>query len=454
MTETKVEQAVEVTTNGPYHVTGGIPLYRVRKVPLEGARGSFKDWDLYEKIETEDEYWLCRCGHSTNKPFCTGMHEKIGFDGTETAPTDTYKERSEALGGTKLAVRDDRGICAHAAFCSNELTNIWKAAKISDDDDELRETVRTMAGNCPSGALTVEVDGQSRRERHGAADLDPRGRVDPAARWHQDHARRRAADRDASADGAVPVRAVEHQAAVRRVARESRLQRRMTLYALVHGAWHGAWCFDKLIPELEQRGHRAIAVDLPCETKGVASYIAPVVEAIEAARGGDEVVVLGHSMAGFTIPHVAARTPVKHLIYLCALLQKPGGTPSETFAQEPDIVQLGFFGGTVANDDGTFTWRPEEAPKWFFHDCTDEDAAWATSKLRPQSLNPDDPDPIDLTAFPSSYIVCAEDRAVRPEWSRKRAPDWLGVEPVELPGSHSPFLSRPAELADLIVSIA
>jgi len=159
MTETQVGQAVEVTTNGPYHVTGGIPLYRVRKVPLEGARGSYKDWDIYEKIETEDEYWLCRCGHSTNKPFCTGMHEKIGFDGTETAPTDTYKERAKPLGGTKVSVSDDRGICAHAAFCSNEVTNIWKAAKITDDDDELRETVRTMAGNCPSGALTIEVDG-------------------------------------------------------------------------------------------------------------------------------------------------------------------------------------------------------------------------------------------------------------------------------------------------------
>jgi pimeloyl-ACP methyl ester carboxylesterase len=229
----------------------------------------------------------------------------------------------------------------------------------------------------------------------------------------------------------------------------------MTLYALVHGAWHGAWCFDKLIPELERRGHRAVAVDLPCETKGVASYIAPVVDAIEAARSErDEVVVVGHSMGGFTIPHVAARTPVKHLVYLCALLQKPGGTPTDTFLQESDIVQPGFFGGTTDNGDGTFTWKTDEAPKWFFHDCSDEDARWAASNLRAQFLGPDDPDPIDLKAFPSTYIVCSDDRAVRPEWSRRRVPEWLGIEPVELPGSHSPFLSRPAELADLIVSIA
>ena len=159
MTDVRTDQAVEVTTDGPYHVTGGIPLYRVRKVAAPNARGSFSDWETYEKVETEDEYWLCRCGHSTNKPFCTGMHEKVGFDGTETAPTESYRERAKNLGGSKVTVFDDRGICAHAAFCSNATTNIWKAAKISDDDDELRDIVRTMAGNCPSGALTIEVDG-------------------------------------------------------------------------------------------------------------------------------------------------------------------------------------------------------------------------------------------------------------------------------------------------------
>jgi CDGSH-type Zn-finger protein len=135
-------------------------MYRVRKLPAPEARGSFSDWETYEKIETEDEYWLCRCGHSTNKPFCTGMHEKIGFDGTETAPTDDYSARRKHLGGgDKLAVYDDRSICAHAAFCSNATTNIWKASKLIDDDDDLREVAKTMAGKCPSGALTIEVDG-------------------------------------------------------------------------------------------------------------------------------------------------------------------------------------------------------------------------------------------------------------------------------------------------------
>lgn len=159
MTEIKTEQAIEVTENGPYHVTGGIPLKRVRKVP--GDRGSFKDYEVYEELETEDEYWLCRCGQSTTKPFCSGMHEKVNFDGTEVAPTNTYKERAKNLGGTKTTFYDDRGICSHAAFCSNAATNIWKAAKLCDEDDALSETVVEMVNNCPSGALTMEVDGKT-----------------------------------------------------------------------------------------------------------------------------------------------------------------------------------------------------------------------------------------------------------------------------------------------------
>ena len=158
MTDVKTDQAIEVTENGPYHVTGGIPLVRVRKIPGE-KKGTFTGWEVYETIETEDEYWLCRCGQSTGKPFCTGMHEKVNFDGTEAAATSTYGERAEVLGGTKMTVKDDRGICSHAAFCSNALTNVWKASPTIDDDPALAEQVVTMVRNCPSGALTLETDG-------------------------------------------------------------------------------------------------------------------------------------------------------------------------------------------------------------------------------------------------------------------------------------------------------
>lgn len=164
MTDVRTQQAIEVTENGPYHVTGGIPLVRVRKIPGE-KRGSFTGWETYETIPTEDEYWLCRCGQSTDKPFCSGMHEKAGFDGTETAPTNSYDERAQILGGTNMTVKDDRGICAHAAFCSNAVTNVWKAAPKTDDDPAMAEQVVGMVRNCPSGALTIEMGGKPDEEQ-------------------------------------------------------------------------------------------------------------------------------------------------------------------------------------------------------------------------------------------------------------------------------------------------
>jgi CDGSH-type Zn-finger protein len=153
VTETKTHQAIEVTENGPYHVTGGVRLVRIEKITNEEK--VHIGWRVYEEIDAPEEYWLCRCGQSETKPFCSDMHLKVGFDGTETAQTNSYADRAEVLGGTKVTVRDDRGICAHAAFCSNRITNVWKAAKKCDDDDELREMVVEMISRCPSGALTV-----------------------------------------------------------------------------------------------------------------------------------------------------------------------------------------------------------------------------------------------------------------------------------------------------------
>ena len=94
----------------------------------------------------------------------------------------------------------------------------------------------------------------------------------------------------------------------------------MATIGLVHGSWHGAWCWSQLVPDLEARGHRALAIDLPCEDP--ASGCIQYAEVVDRALPDDEdLVLVGHSLGGLTIPLVAALRPVKRLVFLCAVLQ-------------------------------------------------------------------------------------------------------------------------------------
>jgi CDGSH-type Zn-finger protein len=111
--------------------------------------------------ETET-FALCRCGGSANKPFCDGTHTRNGFDGTETAPTDSYDERATTYEATGVVVRDDRAICEHAGFCGNRLTTVWKMAGGNRTEDSVvRGQMMSMIERCPSGALSyrLTVDG-------------------------------------------------------------------------------------------------------------------------------------------------------------------------------------------------------------------------------------------------------------------------------------------------------
>ena len=232
----------------------------------------------------------------------------------------------------------------------------------------------------------------------------------------------------------------------------------MTTFALVHGAWHGAWCWERLTPEIERRGHRAVAVDLPCDDPGALfdDYASVVVDALAGA--GDDVVVVGHSLAGQTIPLVAARRPVRRLVFLCALIAAPGRSFADQLRAERDIFVPGYEAGLAPADE-----RPARvwadyaiARETMYQDCAEADAMGAFQHLRPQASTPYF-EPCSLTALPpvpATYVVAADDRIVNPAWSRRAAPERLGVEPIELPGGHSPYLSRPQAVAELLVAAA
>lgn len=149
-------QKITTTENGPYLVSGSVPLSRRGTIVSE--QGEPLTWKPGDGIETEDRYALCRCGQSGNKPFCDGTHARQEFDGTETAPTDDYADRRKQYPGTGIEVYDDRGICQHAGFCANHASNVWKMADRTDDT-VVRGQVMAMIERCPSGALTFEVDG-------------------------------------------------------------------------------------------------------------------------------------------------------------------------------------------------------------------------------------------------------------------------------------------------------
>jgi pimeloyl-ACP methyl ester carboxylesterase len=230
----------------------------------------------------------------------------------------------------------------------------------------------------------------------------------------------------------------------------------VTAFALVHGAWHGAWCWERLAPELEALGHRVVAVDLPCDdaTATFETYADVVVRALEAEGAEAEVVVVGHSLAGLTIPLVATRRPVSRLVYLCALVPIPGRSAAEQLDIEPDTLLPEYQTGISEPDDqGRTHWEDEGvARSVLYADCGEGDASAAFERLRPQAQTPY-AEPCPIEAFPSTprtYVVCGEDRIVNPDRSRRIARERLDADLVELPGSHSPFLSRPGELAAVL----
>ena len=226
--------------------------------------------------------------------------------------------------------------------------------------------------------------------------------------------------------------------------------------ALVHGSYHGAWCWDFLKPELERLGHRAITMDLPISNPalGAADYAQAIEDALDP---GSEPMLVGHSMAGLVIPLVAARRPVRRLVFLAAFLPTPGKSANEQRGTEPIDARVPPKSAEWT-DLGDDVWMvgPRTATELFFHDAPPAVARWAVQRLRPQAygvmkeVSP-------LAAWPaveSRSIVCREDRAISPAWLRAAARERLGVDAIELEGSHSPFLTRPAELARVLDSLA
>jgi len=227
----------------------------------------------------------------------------------------------------------------------------------------------------------------------------------------------------------------------------------MATFVLVHGSWHGAWCWDRLVPELESRGHQAITMDLPIDdpSAGLAEYAEAVVPLIP----DESAILVGHSLGASVIPLVAAQRAVQRMVFLCPVIRRLGMSIAEGAQLDADVSTYDLSKGRTFYDDSSSAWTDVAAAiAAFFPDCDAETAHWAASRLRRQYWRYwEEPNP--LTSWPSgerAAIVCTDDNLVGISWARRRIPELLGTTPVELPGGHSPFLSRPADLADALVA--
>ena len=231
----------------------------------------------------------------------------------------------------------------------------------------------------------------------------------------------------------------------------------MATFGLIHGAWHGAWCWNLLAPELKALGHVVRTVNLPIDDAGAGPT--DYARAAAAAFTGDEPpIVVGHSMAGIVAPLVADFMPVRGLVYLSALIRRPGHSCAEDRAAglNSDLNPPGFADDVQRDDKGlTYYVTPAAAARDFYQDCDPADAAWAFTQLRRQVSYWADRSPqAEWPNVPAASIVCSEDRAINPVWQRRVARDWLKVEPIAFAGGHSPFMARPGDLASLLDRLA
>ena len=151
MNEVTDPPRVVVCENGPYIVTGGVPISR-QTIEVDADGGS-ESWREHGALPPRQKYALCRCGHSGNKPFCDGTHTRIGFDGTETASRKPYLKQAHTTEGPALRLTDVESLCAFARFCDPN-GQVWNQVAHTAVA-ETRSNFLRQVGNCASGRLVA-----------------------------------------------------------------------------------------------------------------------------------------------------------------------------------------------------------------------------------------------------------------------------------------------------------
>jgi pimeloyl-ACP methyl ester carboxylesterase len=233
---------------------------------------------------------------------------------------------------------------------------------------------------------------------------------------------------------------------------------------LIHGAWHGAWCWDKVAPLLEQAGHEVVRFDLPGHGEDrtpaaevtLEGYTGRVVEALDALA--EPVVLVGHSLSGTVISQAAERhrEKIEKLVYLCALLLPSGKSAIETSQEDGASVILK--NAEVEEDRGRILLGEEGMRVALYHDCPEEDFERARHLISPQPLFPLGT-PVEVTdgnfgSVRRTYVRTTQDRAVSSAAQEKMYTDLPCEKVVSMATGHLPFFSARVELAGHLDSLA
>lgn len=152
------EVKIVVNPHGPYRVTGKVPLAVQSIVPNE--REESWDWVEGRKFDVDQEYFLCRCGQSNNKPFCDNSHLRVGFEGKETASRRPIERQSAHLDGPTHLLSDAENLCAFARFCDPG-GKVWALIEHTEQP-EIRDLVVREVSHCPSGRLVLREKSSNR----------------------------------------------------------------------------------------------------------------------------------------------------------------------------------------------------------------------------------------------------------------------------------------------------
>lgn len=238
----------------------------------------------------------------------------------------------------------------------------------------------------------------------------------------------------------------------------------MSIYVLVHGAYHGGWCYEKIVPLIEAAGHTALAVDLPghgnnrvpIEQVTLDAYVDHVCEVVAAQS--EPVILVGHSLGGMTITQVAERMPenLAWVVYLTAMMPKNGQNRAALAEFEGPVDMAS---KRIISDDGLSSTIPEEIiPPTFYGECSAVDVARAIERLVPQAMEPlqrqAQTTPERFGSVQRAFIECERDNAIPIDMQRAM----IAAQPCDrvftIDTDHSPFYSAPEELARDLLELA